>query len=153
MLEIAKAVEKDAAIDRICQRYKAPLRTIIGHNGKTPFFNENCTPTLAIFPGEIPYDVGNTKLPERVLPISLYWAVFDKTSNDDGRRITYEGVLAIDELGMAILDAIRGIEGLGDEVGEAAYLVDSSESWPLCLGSCDLVFRMARGTDFEPEIT
>ena len=149
---VASAVNANHEVQSICSGYGKPLNLLLGFDGDKPLYAEDSGPIVAITPSDQPYDVGYTGDGNRVASIAIRWAVFENAASVDGTITRYDGVKTCDDLGSAILDAVRGIAGLGDEVTEATMAIDTDE-WPNVVGIAQVVFGMARGLNAEPEIS
>ncbi len=156
MREVANAIHASADVRRYCERYGKDMTITLGIDpeGK-PLMVEDNLPLLSIWPGSEPYNLGYSG-EDRVIPIRLRWATFDKDApaelEVDAAIVEYADVINCDNIGAAIVDAIVGISGLGDELKTANYVIDSS-LWPMCVGTCDLQFSCTRSIAREPAIT
>jgi len=148
---IAKAIEDSATVRDIFARYKDQSRIHVGHQASQELQQATC-PMVSISPMDAPMDAGHFAK-ERDVAVMIRFAVNDDTVNDDGVRIEYRGVLELDELARGIVAAIVGIECLGDDLAEAKLFLDSTETFPLCQGRLECVFKLTRGLAFEPELT
>lgn len=148
---IANAIEKNDVVRGIFARYENQCRIHVGHQAAQELNQATC-PMISVSPMDAPMDAGHFAK-EREVAVMIRFAVNDDLAEDDGVRVTYRGVIELDELGHGIVAAIKEIECLGDDLAEAKMYLDSTETFPLCQGRIECLFKLTRGLAYEPEIT
>lgn len=148
---VASAIETDAAVLKLCKRYNDAPKLHVGHVADEVLQPEDQSAHIAVGYADETYDMGYTGQ-DREVPILLRVVLADPEAVEDGRRTEYVGPMMLDQLCDAIITAIKAISGLGDELAKAAVTMETSESWPVCKAKIDCMFRLSRGTAFEPAI-
>ena len=152
MEAVASAILASGDVQSICAPYKAGLSVLLGYSGEAHLCGDGEGPVVSILGSDQPVDLGYSGEATRDVPVVLRWRVFDKSAHVDGDVTRYIAAQTAHELGDAMIDAIRGITGLGDELKQAQVIIDASE-WPDVTGEANLVFALSRGLAMEPEVT
>lgn len=144
----ANAIEESASVRDVLARFEKPLQIYVGKDIAAPLEQADC-PVIAIAPLDAPLDMGYFATSRNVAVI-VRFALFDDVITDDGVRKTFRGSVSIDQLSAAIVLAIQGIDGLGDELTKAEVFLET-ENAPLYAGRIECNFDCKRGLAFEPE--
>jgi hypothetical protein len=145
---IANAIEASRDVQGVLAEFSGPLKIHVGHDASA-VLQLAASPVISIAPMDAPVDFGHSAT-TRDVPVMIRFAFTDDEMTDDNVRVSYRGVYTLDNLGLAILGAVKAISGLGDELAVANYYIDTAETFPLCSGRIECVFKCQRGLAFEP---
>ncbi len=132
---IGDTIEADAAVVRALSRYEGKYRLVIGHAADQDMQTEDARAVISVYQSADPYDLGYVT--ERAASIDVRVSVWDKDQDEDGIRESALGSLACSDIVHAIAEAVKGIAGLGEDLGSAQASVDAS-AWPLTVGTLAL---------------
>lgn len=151
MREMARAVLADPAVCAICDKFPEPQVVLVGHAAEEALQPSDKRVRISLVHGG-DYDMGYAG-EDLSIPVKCTLDLTTKDTVDAGRIREYVGPMLIDDLGAAIIAAVKAISGLGDEVRTAILNADASETWPLCRATIDFVFVCKKGTAFTPSIS
>jgi hypothetical protein len=128
---IADAIEADASVKKICERWANGYRLIVGHVAQEDLQAEDDRIVISIgFAGD--YDLGYVQ--ERTAPVTIRVAAWCKETHEDGVREEYIGSLDISDLCHEISEAIKNISGMGDDLLSASVQINT-DAWPHVVGT------------------
>lgn len=148
---IAKAIEDSREVNEVCAVFGESVKIHLG-NEAVAALQQASSPMVSIAPMDAPIDFGHSAATHDI-SVMIRFAFSDDEMTDDGRRVEYRGALLLDNLGRAILGALKDIDGIGDELAIANLHLDTTETFPLCSGRIECVFKCQRGLAFEPSAT
>jgi len=150
--EVTSAISGSAAVTAIGSSYSVGVQIHKGDFGEVPLQDSQKGPLVFIMMPEQPYDVGATGNADREVSVGIFWALHSENVVKAGNVSSYTACDLCDQLGAAILQAIRDIPHLGDMATSMAYTIDS-DNWPHVAGAADVTFSLPRGLAMEPAIT
>jgi hypothetical protein len=151
MTDVATAIRDNAAVQAIVAAYPLGMRILKGSYAKEPMQAAKDAALVFIVPSDQDYDVGYNG-EDRTIAIALHWAVWSEQHTTADGITSFESVERADALGVAMLESIKAIAGLGDCATSLSYRIDES-NWPHVEGDAEVVFELTRGLAHEPEIT
>lgn len=148
---VAAAIASDAAITRLCERYKDAPQIHVGRVSEEALQASVNSVHIGIGYGTDAYEVGYSG-GDREIPLAIKVVLSDEAEGDGSRITEYAGALRIDEICHAIIACMKSITGLGDELAQAQIVHAAEEEWPVCKADINCKFVCKRGTDFEPSV-
>ncbi len=150
--EVATAISESASVAAIGSGYALGVRINKGDFGEDPLQAAQQGPIICIVMPQEAFDVGYTGQADRLVTVSIFWAVHSEEVVKAGNVASFTAVDLSDRMAAAILQAIRGIPTLGDMATAMPYTIDS-DNWPHVAGAADVTFSLPRGLAMEPAIT
>ncbi len=147
---LADTVLADAGVSAICDKFSKPQRIYIGHAAEEALQPADSCVRISFVAGD-EYEMGRPG-GEREIPVKVTVDLTTQDTEQRGRVAEFIGPTRLDELCAAIVEAIYAIENFGDELTGAKVTSETSQTWPVCRATIELLFKCGRGTAFEPEI-
>jgi hypothetical protein len=128
---IAKTIDGDDELRGLCREAEQGVRIMLGHPGDDLMQPSDKRVLITIAPSESGYDLGY--IAERVAAVRIQVRGYNSAVPSDGVLETYDITLLVMDICQRIAQAIRDIDGLGDDVLQAVMTIDTAQ-WPVVNG-------------------